>query len=374
MSEEKTEISNDIDNGDISASESEKLTDSETVNTTDDEISETGDETAEETDGTDDSVADETSDGKTNGDNTDEVDYEKPDTSDEKATKVKSKSGRKTPLFRAPIIIAACIFLCTLIIFGVWKCFFDTSIAGDWLVEVNNTEGEKMFAYTFTFDNENHFSMNSGGTALIGNYYLDDKKNNDGTETPIFSIYLTNLGSSYITADFGYSFEGNIFTGRVLKLTDYSGLFFPPDDSSSDEESVKKKQAITESVKQDDKTYYIWTLKSSESSDKIEYYDDFTKKDEILGSWIFTEENSGYAYTLTFYDNGKFEQLSKESRLVGAYKAEDSTCTLGYYNLGGEKVDAPVSFAVDGDTLTFNGLEYKKTADKNDYKSVTKKP
>ena len=282
------------------------------------------------------------------------------------------KETRKKPLFRAPIIIAACIFLCTLIGFGVWKCFFDTTLEGDWKVDLKSIDGEKTYSYVFTFDNEKHFEMSGGGVTLKGNYYLDSHKNSDGSISPIFSVYLTNLGSSYISADFGYGFEGNVFTGRTLKLTDYTGLFFPPDNDSSDAETVKKKKSCAESVVIDGNTYYIFSFDKTDFNSKTEPYDDFKKNDALLGSWIFTEESSGVAYTFTFYDDGTFEQLSKESSLVGAYKLEDGTCTLGYYNMSNEKVEAPVSYAVKGDELTFNGLEYKKTADKNDYKKATK--
>ena len=42
---------------------------------------------------------------------------------------------------------------------------------------------------------------------------------------------------------------------------------------------------------------------------------------------------------------------------------------IRYYSLVGELVETPVTISIDGDTLTFNGLKYTKTTDKNDYKT-----
>lgn len=291
------------------------------------------------------------------------------ESTDEDASEHFTGTVRRRPLFRAPIIIAACIFLCTLIGFGVWKCFFDTTITGDWAVEVTSNDGEKKLSYTFSFDDDHTFRMRSGGTSLVGKYYFDKKKNSDGTEDPVFSIYLTNLGSRYIYSDFGYSFDGNAFTGRILKLTDYNGLFFPSDDSSSDEETVKYKKSITDSIERDGITYYVWDFMKTDFTNKIEYFDDFKVDTSILGSWLYKEETSGYAYTLTFYDDGRFEQLSYESELNGSYKYSQDESMIRYYSLVGELVETPVTISIDGDTLTFNGLKYTKTTDKNDYKT-----
>lgn len=290
----------------------------------------------------------------------------------EKERPAPAAKAKSRPLFRVPILIAACIFLCTILFFAGWKCFFDTSIEGDWAVEVTSSDGEKVFGYTFSFDDDHVFRMRSGGTTLVGRYYFDTRKNSDGTTDPIFSIYLTNMGSPYISADFGYSFSGNVFTGRTLTLTDYSGLFLPADNADSDPETVKSKKAVTGFVERDGTTYYTWDFLSSDYRSEIEYFDGFKPDETVLGSWIYTEENTGYSYTLTFNEDGSFEQYSYESEMVGAYDYSDGKFTLRFYGLGGTLSETDVAAAVSGDELTFNGLSYKRTADKNDYKTGIK--
>lgn len=352
MSEEKTEIQS------VDAENTEEKQAADTADVTQEEMAEK--EGSEEI----------TEDSEEITENTeDEADGE-----DVKAVSDAPRKGRTKgrPLFRAPILIAACIFLCTILFFAGWKLFFDTSIEGDWAVEVTSDSGEKIFGYTFSFEGDHVFRMRSGGTSLVGRYYSDTRKKSDGTSEPIISIYLTNMGSSYISADFGYTVSGNAFSGRVLRLTDYTGIFMPSDNAESDPEDVKNKKKITGFVEEDGTTYYSWDFLSSDYKPQIDYFDDFKKDESVSGSWKYTDTSTDYSYTLTFNDDGSFEQYSYESELVGAYRYSDGKFSLRFYSLGGKLSETEIAASVSGDKLTFNGLSYTRTADKNDYKTGIK--
>ncbi|MDD6489358.1 MAG: DUF5640 domain-containing protein [Clostridia bacterium] len=289
-------------------------------------------------------------------------------------TKTKKLNQRKIGV---PLIIAACIFLATILFFGVWKCFFDTSIAGTWSFSIEKTttnsetkkEEKEVVSYDFDFDNNGNFGMHRGGTTLKGRYEFVDY---DGT--PMLKISISNLGQPYITANFDYDVCGNIFTGRTLRLTDRTGLLLPPDEESSDSKTdeQKAKMKIADSTVIDGYRYYIPEFKSSELTDKVEYYDDFKPDSKLTGSWLYKNGDSGYDYTYTFGDDGTFEMISSEIYTKGSYRIDDGKITVHYFDINGTEYETPLEYSVDGNKMTFGSMEVTKTASKYDYKQEIK--
>lgn len=289
-------------------------------------------------------------------------------------TKTKKPKQRKIGV---PLIIAACIFLATLLFFGAWKCFFDTSINGTWSVDIEavttdeetNEETTQTISYVFDFDGNGGLSLHRAGTTLFGRYSLVD----DSDGNPKLKISITNLGQLYISAEFGYQLCGNVFTGRTLKLTDRTGLFLTPDEKSdtvSDDE--KSKMKIADNTIIDGYRYYILDFKPSTMDYKVEYYDDFKADKNLTGSWLYKNGDSGYDYTYTFGEDGTFEMMSSEVYTKGSYKIDDGQVTVHYFDINGTEYETPISYSIDKNKLTLGSMTAEKTDSKYDYQQEIK--
>lgn len=267
--------------------------------------------------------------------------------------------------YRVPLIIAACIFLATVIFFCSWKCFFDTSIEGTWGIDINISDSDDV-NYNFTFDNDNMVRYQAGGQAAIGRYYFSSSEGKD-----IITVYLSS-GSEQLTASFNYAFEGNVFTGRTLKLTDLSGFFFAPDTDASDESEVKAKKKITDSITEDGITYYCWNFTPSSEKFKVDKPKNFKADKELIGTWLYMADEEGYSYTFTFNDDGTFEQRNYQSEVHGKYTVSDGVCSVSYYSLGNVEMEGDLNYSVDGNKLTLGSQEFEKTNDKYAYQSEIK--
>lgn len=280
--------------------------------------------------------------------------------------KQKRKRSKNKPI-GTPLLIAAIIFIATLIFFGVWKCFFDTGIIGSWTFKIDQTE--RKYTYNFTFEDDNVMRFNYGGRTFIGKYNFVDK-------APQIHIYASNLGQTFIDAYFDYEISGNIFTGKHLTLTDRTGLIFPPDEinSETDEQDlVKLKKKFAKSSEEDGIRYYKLTFENYGTEPEIKKYDDFKADDKLVGTWLYKDEATGYSYTFTFSKDGVLEQLSSEMDMIGGYNPKDGKCTYNFVAAGGTTADFDFKYSVNGKTLTIDDdFKLTKTDDKYAYKSEIK--
>ncbi len=272
------------------------------------------------------------------------------------------KSGRITPL-----TVAAIIFILTLLFFGVWKCFFDTSIVGSWTFKIN--EAERKYTYNFTFEDDNVVRYHYGGRTFIGKYNFTENK-------PQVHIFISSLGMTFIDAYFDYSVTGNIFTGRELRLTDRTGLIFPPDEISEETDQsdlVKLKKKIAKSKEEDGIRYYTLPFENYSVDPEIKKYDNFKADSKLLGSWLYKDDETGYSYTFTFHKNGVMEQLSPEIAMTGGYQVKDGICTYNFIAAGGTTTDYSFDYTVDGKTLLINDeIKLTKTDNKYAYQTEIK--
>ena len=268
--------------------------------------------------------------------------------------------------YRAPLIIAACIFAATILFFCGWKCFFDTDIKGCWRLEIQVPDSDKKIEYNFTFEDDNVMRYQTGGYAAIGRYYLDSKSDRD-----TITFFLTNGQNYPLSAEFDYQFSGNVFTGRTLSLTDRSGFFFAPDGADADESTVESKKKITDSVKENNTTYYIWNLKTP-AQEKYDYYtpdEEFKEDKELTGTWVYKSGEAGYDYTFTFNSDGTFEQRNHESEIHGVYRLSDGKCKVGFYSLSNQYMEGDLSYSFKDGKLVLGNHEFTRTDDKYAYKS-----
>lgn len=287
------------------------------------------------------------------------------------AVKTHTKKTKKRKI-GVPLIIAACIFLATILFFGAWKCFFDTSINGTWSVDIETAttdeetgeETKQTISYAFDFDGNGGLSLHRAGTTLLGRYYF--VQDGDGNEK--LKIAISNLGNLYISAEFDYQVCGNVFTGRTLRLTDRTGLFLAPEENSdtlTEEQKARMKFADTTVI--DGYRYYILSFKPSEINYEVEYYDDFKADKNLTGSWLYENGDSGYNYTYTFSDDGTFEMMSSEIYTKGSYKIDGENIMVRYFDINGSEYETPIEYSIDKDTMTFGGMTVTKTDSKYDY-------
>lgn len=275
------------------------------------------------------------------------------------------KKQRRQKRYRAPLIIAACAFAVTILFFCGWQCFFNTDIKGCWKLEISIPDSDKKAEYNFTFEDNNVMRYQTGGQAAIGRYFLSKKNGKD-----LLTFFLTNGQNYPLSAEFNYSFSGNIFTGRHLSLTDLSGFLLVPDDKDADSENVAAKQKITGSVKENDTTYYVWdlTTPSHEEFKQDKPAENFREDKQLTGTWIYKAEEDGFDYTFTFNSDGTFEQRNFESEIHGTYSVSDGKCKVSFYSLSNELMDGELAYSVKDNVLTFGTHQFTRTDDKNAYK------
>lgn len=282
----------------------------------------------------------------------------------------------KTKKYHAPLYIAACIFLAAILFFAGKQCFFNTDLDGTWGMTVAGSDGKEDMHFNLSFqDTEVRFQTN--GTVYLGRLTKEDENGSRLTDENGNSMIMINmnLNGTPFLFKFDYEFTGNVFTGRTLKLTDLSGMFYEPE-KNSDDEDVKKHKEKTGYIIEDDTVYYIWELAPSKENYRLSDNKDFKKDNKLTGSWLYKTEETAYPYTMTFNEDGTFEQLSYEVEIHGNYTAKDGEITLNWKELGNTERTTSVNYKVEGKTLTLSQdtmrSELKKTDDKYSFKTEIK--
>ena len=119
-------------------------------------------------------------------------------------------------------------------------------------------------------------------------------------------------------------------------------------------------------------TYYIWDFKEADIENKRSEIPDKKNDEKLNGIWMFTDEDADYKYTISFGDDGTFEQNAYDTEIIGTYSADGKKCRLVIVDLTGNAVDNEVEYAVDGDKLKFGNNEFVRTDSKYAFKSDIK--
>ena len=268
--------------------------------------------------------------------------------------------------YRAPLYIAASVFLGSALLFGGWKCFFDTTLDGSWGLQLKLPDSEEELNYNFTFDGNGGLKYHAGGQTTMGKYYAGMENGK-----PLLTVYLMNGNDPY-TAKFNYSFDGNIFSGRKLNLVDLSGFYFTADTAESDEKTVESKKNFTDSVTEDGVTYYKWTLVPAEPIIKQNKPENFTPDKEILGTWYYSADDASNSYTFTFNDDGTFEQYNSQNEIFGSYTVSDGKVDVSYFNIANLEMEGELKYSLNDGKLTIGSHEFTKTDDKYAFKTEIK--
>ncbi len=265
------------------------------------------------------------------------------------------RSAHKIRHYRTPLYIAACIFLIAIMLFAGKQCFFNTDINGTWGMTVKGMDGKDDMVFNLSFD-DTEVRFQTGGTVYIGRLTKEDENGSRLTDENGNSMLMLNmnLNGKPFVFKFDYEFTGNAFTGRTLKLTDLSGMFYEPDTKDSDAEEVKKRKNNTEFVQRDNVTYYIWNFTPSVENYNIKTDKSFKADSKLIGSWLYKTEETAYPYTITFHKDGTFEQHSYETEIHGLYSVKDGVCTLRYTEIANAEREIILSYKTEDKILTLS--------------------
>lgn len=258
---------------------------------------------------------------------------ENKESENENPDNISPKPVKSKRLIQVPVLIAAAILVCALLVFGVFKLFFDNSVIGEWIIEGSVATTDEISEedaaavntyYIFTDDlNENGekiAKLRVGTMELLGTY--NTASNSDGTQT------LTVAISYIFNGTYNYTVSGNAFTGKVLTLEIESG-----------DVSFNKVNA---------------------PNLKVDVSEDFDSGNEVVGKW----NESDYNYTYTFNADGT-ANINEGGALTvdGTYLVNKDESKIVITYLAQEEITLELEYSLDGDTLVLNGLGYTRVTE-----------
>ena len=180
--------------------------------------------------------------------------------------------------------------------------------AGAW--KITEGQGEQFKNFTFVFDGSENAYMVVGSMGYCGKYQLNEEKKIFGTQQAV------GLNGTY-----SYTFSDD---GNTVELLDTD---------------TKKTTTMQKQVS-------FTFIPRAEQDSEID--------PELLGAW--QDDSGGYIY---FEDNGIMYETQKAMTFTfSTYSAKDGSIDTTYYMLEAEK--NTYSYEVSGDTLKYNGYEYKR--------------
>ena len=270
-----------------------------------------------------------------------------------------AKRPKAKKYYRGPLYMAAGILVASAGFFGCWKAFFDTSLKNTWHLHYQKSESAEPVDVYITMEDDHRLRLHNGGVTLLETYY-EGKDSSD----PTFTISITNLEMPYqrISGEFGFSFEGNSFTGKKLLLTDKSGMFMPKDTASSDEEAYRKEHY--DRVFRDGAYEYIIPCLEASEEYVIEPIENAVIPEELCGIWLYDAGTSDGSFTYTFTKDGELRMLSEEYDIRGSYTAPDHAIIPRICNISGKVIDAdPLTYTLSGDKIVIGSQEMTRVND-----------
>lgn len=233
---------------------------------------------------------------------------------------------KKSALIQKPVLIACSIFLCLIIVFGVFilysNLFGNNNFFGTWVHQQEAsadeaTKGHEGNGVTyFTFERNGKATMTMGNMVVTGEWTYNA---NDNSQIDV-NIYY------FFGGTFSIDVKGNIFTGRTMELKDttYGSSYNFISTSIPDMHADKKENA------------------------KID--------EKLVGTWTNEEKSITYA----FNSDGTYSlESGGVIRIDGVYYTKDNKVITTY--ISNEKTETKCEYKINKDnTATIADLEYKK--------------
>ncbi|MBQ6152287.1 MAG: hypothetical protein IJJ15_00855 [Ruminococcus sp.] len=291
----------------------EKEKDEETVKaeetkeeTVEDEEKETESEVREESDTEDDKEAENESVEDTKED---DIDDEDSNEEEEEETPKKKKSF----ILQPPIIIAACILLGSLLGYFIFVSFFHHDPTGLWKVE--DDEGT---TYYYEFNDDNTCKLSIGSLDNIGGY--EYMRSAEGATITVNQISAsTNYYIGLLEGSFNCQITGSRLFGNQKMLLDQEGY-----------------------------TLELTQVRSKENH--LTKPENFTPKEELLGSWEMEIPYYNIKDTFTFNKDGTMVfNLMDTTFFNGTYTYDDENIYMTMYTT--EESTSTLPYELNGDVL-----------------------
>lgn len=247
---------------------------------------------------------------------------------------------KKKGLLQTPVIISLCLVLAVFLGFGIFKCFFDTSVVGSWVVntyDVNQSTADELKSEEEKLNERVYYIFNSDGTVSLkcctieqrGTYSISTENSDDANSTPdeakkeskqVITINIPNV----LQGNYYYEVSGNFFTGRKLKL---SQPLYGVD---------------VEMINVQYKEFKLTPGKNFKPSDKI------------TDKWV---DSYGYGVSYELKADGTAVLNEMDMLIVkGTYTYTDNLITITYYNPAEGQME--ISYTYENDVMTINGIPY----------------
>ncbi len=227
---------------------------------------------------------------------------------------------KKSPVMPC-IIISASILVLAVVLGIVYLLFFNTSIAGTYIIEntVSNDADEEITQTYYIFDDDGNLKMLFGSLEFDGTYEI---ANEDGTSQITLNVQAANLYGTY-----NYSVSGNKLTGISIEISDTSG------------NSMK-------------------FISADYENPDIAPIEDAKVDSALVGTW---EDTGGYGVQYTFNDDSTLVMTGSGMIINSYYSADNGQLNIKY--LADSLVENDAEYSVDGETLTLNGMEFQKSVE-----------
>ena len=233
----------------------------------------------------------------------------------------------------------------------VIRLFFNSSVEGTWhyvrevpMMAADATSDEAVESvkvdYYFTFEGNDKVTATIGTITSKGTYEIT--KNAEGKSA--ISMTLTDLITSYNFLPYGeydLSVSGNAFTGRKLVMF-----------TSQDESATIEMES------------------ASYTAPEITRENEFTVKEDIVGTWEFSQ--TGYDLSYTFTQDGKVQyneyvtqtnpytgmEMTIDYTINGIYDVTDNTITIHFIYTKDSSMD--IVYSLENNTMYINGFPFTK--------------
>lgn len=258
---------------------------------------------------------------------------------------------KSKPVIMKPILVAAGIVLVVALAVIVIRLFFNSSVEGTWhyvrevpMMAADATSDEAVESvkvdYYFTFEGNDKVTATIGTITSKGTYEIT--KNAEGKSA--ISMTLTDLITSYNFLPYGeydLSVSGNAFTGRKLVMS-----------TSQDESATIEMES------------------ASYTAPEITRENEFTVKEDIVGTWEFSQ--TGYDLSYTFTQDGKVQyneyvtqtnpytgmEMTIDYTISGIYDVTDNTITIHFIYTKDSSMD--IVYSLENNTMYINGFPFTK--------------
>lgn len=215
---------------------------------------------------------------------------------------------KKRTMLMPSIIISVCILLVAIVAGVAFLLFFNTSVAGTYVIDTGDTE-DAIQTY-FILGEDGSLTQKAGSIEMTGSYEVTTEDN--------VSKITFKIPANYVDVTYNYKIEGNKLTGMKINMSDDNGntMTFLP---------TTYEETVVEPIK------------------------DAKVDSKLVGTW---EDKTGYGLKYSFKDDNTLVMSGEGMNIYCYYSAKDNIIDVKYQ--AAEVIENSTKYSFDGDTLILN--------------------